>query len=117
MFYTDGTSVYNSNNDIMLNGDDLLGNFSSTQSALIIPNPVNYLQYYIFTVDVPYYEDGEIREPSSLSEFNYSIVDMSLDSGLGAVIDETKNTRLLNLCSEKVSATAHSTENAIWLLT
>jgi len=39
LFYTDGTWVFNSLHDTMPNGVDLLGNASSTQSAVIVPYP------------------------------------------------------------------------------
>jgi hypothetical protein len=37
----------------MANGYGLLGNRSSTQSAIIVPQPRNPYVYYIFTVDEP----------------------------------------------------------------
>ena len=48
LFYTDGVTVYNRNHEIMLNGNDLNGNNSSTQSAMIIPKPLDVNIYYIF---------------------------------------------------------------------
>src|SRR5579863_3194839 len=39
LFYTDGTTIYNKNNVSMTNGTGLTGNFSSTQSAVIVPMP------------------------------------------------------------------------------
>src|SRR6185503_6564582 len=38
-FYTDGISVWNANNALMPNGTGLLGDFSSTHSATIVPVP------------------------------------------------------------------------------
>jgi hypothetical protein len=52
LFYTDGSFVYK-NHKIMANGYGLLGNRSSTQSAIIVPQPRNPYVYYIFTVDEP----------------------------------------------------------------
>lgn len=52
LFYTDGTTVYNRSGNIMENGTGLLGDQSSTQSAIIIPQPLSTTVYYIFTVDV-----------------------------------------------------------------
>src|SRR5436190_12382032 len=49
LFYTDGLSVWNKNHAVMPNGAGLLGNYSSTQSALIIPKPNSSTIYYIFT--------------------------------------------------------------------
>src|SRR6476660_7890192 len=51
LFYTNGVSVWNRNNEIMPNGDSLHGDISSTQSALIVPAPGSSdYYYYIFTL-------------------------------------------------------------------
>ena len=46
-FYTDGTTVYNRNHQVMLNGTNLKGNSSSTQSAIVVPYPENDKKYII----------------------------------------------------------------------
>ena len=48
LFYTDGVTVWNGNHVVVASG--LLGHTSGTQTALIVPNPADSLQYYIFTV-------------------------------------------------------------------
>ena len=50
LLYTDGTYVYNVNNTQMPNGFGLKGNYSASQSAIIVPDPANAKDYYIFTV-------------------------------------------------------------------
>ena len=45
LFYTDGAKVWNSRHQVMQNGTGLKGETSATQSAVIIPNPPNSLQY------------------------------------------------------------------------
>ena len=49
LFYTDGINVYDPNGTITAGG--LLGSVTSTQSAIIVPDPmdINQNQYYIFT--------------------------------------------------------------------
>lgn len=49
LFYTDGSSVWDSANTLRASG--LWGNTSSTQSAIIVPDPANGQRYYIFTAD------------------------------------------------------------------
>jgi hypothetical protein len=49
LFYTDGNSVWDGTNTPRASG--LLGNSSSTQSAVIVPDPADSQQYYIFTAD------------------------------------------------------------------
>jgi gliding motility-associated-like protein len=106
LFYTDGRTVYNRQHNIMPNGTELFGHRSSTQSAIIVPLPNNNNLYYIFTVD---YQAG----PNGL---RYSIVDMSLDNGLGDVTD-VKNELLLTTVSEKINAVLHANGQDIWVIT
>ena len=96
LFYSDGTTVWNRNHVAMQNGNGLLGNSSSTQSAIIVAKPSDPNIYYIFTVDTRFPQN------SPDDGLNYSEVDMTLDGGLGAVT--LKNINLMSLCSEKVSA-------------
>lgn len=105
LFYTDGINVWNNNHNIMPNGTGLLGDPSSTQSAIIVPKPSNPNLYYIFTVD-------ELAKPNGL---NYSVVDMDLENGLGDVIQ--KNIPLVTPTLEKVNAVKHFNENDYWLIT
>jgi hypothetical protein len=51
LFYTDGSTVYNRIHQIMINGTDLFGHSSSSQSATIVPKPGSTTLYYIFTLD------------------------------------------------------------------
>ncbi|QDO93947.1 T9SS type B sorting domain-containing protein [Formosa sediminum] len=110
LFYTDGTTVYNKNHQIMESG--LFGNSSSTQSAIVVPFPgdENNHLFYIFTVDT-------IESSGDTSQgFNYSIVDMTKNGGLGSVISKNKN--LLAYSSEKLSAIVKDCETqSIWVIT
>lgn len=102
LFYTDGIKVWNKNNSQMPNGFGLLGDPSSTQSALIIPNPGNANLFYIFTLPA---EGG--------GNFNYSVVDMTLQGGKGDVT--TKNSFLKNSVTEKQTAVHHCNGHDIWI--
>ncbi|MEC7783227.1 MAG: T9SS type B sorting domain-containing protein [Bacteroidota bacterium] len=109
LFYTDGSTVYGSDHSILQNGTGLFGNSSSTQSALIIPQPDTPGIYYIFTVDAVT-RVGEVHQG-----VNYSIVDFTANPD-GIVRD--KNTRLLNYAAEKLSAVIKSCDdNSVWLVT
>ena len=85
LFYTDGTLVYNRNHQLMPNGTGLFGDSSSTQSALVVPLPGSDTIYYIFTVDT------FIGGPNPDNGFNYSMVDMTLDGGLGDITSKNIN--------------------------
>jgi hypothetical protein len=104
LFYTDGITVWNRNHVPMPNGTDLLGDPSSTQSGIIVPYPGNIELYYIFTV----HDAGE------LEGLQYSMVDMSLNGGLGDVT--TKNIPLATPVAEKLTAVEHANGTDIWVV-
>ena len=66
LFYTDGSKVWTKDHTIMKNGYSLKGSRTSSQSALIIPNPSNDSIYYIFTTD----HSGNLNEPEFSSGIN-----------------------------------------------
>jgi len=105
LFYTDGITVWNRNHLPMPNGNGLLGDPSATQSAIIVPNPGNPNLYYIFTADKLKLENG----------INYNVVDITLNGGLGDVIQ--KNIQLVTPASEKLTAVTHANGTDVWVLT
>lgn len=105
LFYSNGVFVWNRNHTVMQNGTGLKGDLSSTQSALILPKPSDNNLYYIFTV------------PALLSTgvpLSYSIIDMTLDGGFGAVT--TKNVSLHTPITEKLTATLKSNGTDYWIV-
>ncbi len=109
LFYTDGVTVWNSNHDTMLNGTGLSGciYLSSTQGALIVPKPDNDTIYYIFTTDCEennFFQNG----------LRYSIVDMSLNGGLGEVT--VKNVLLFAPGLEDLASVHHNNGNDVWIV-
>ncbi|MCE9539629.1 MAG: hypothetical protein K8R85_10470 [Bacteroidetes bacterium] len=57
LFYSNGAKVWNKNQQVMPNGDSLLGHPSSTQAALIIPQPQSSRYFYLFTTDAFIYDN------------------------------------------------------------
>lgn len=125
LFYTDGRTVYNRQHSIMPNGMGLMGDDSSTQSAIIVPKPLNPGIYYIFTVDRP---DYSLRVNDRIEGVNYTEVDMSLNFGLGDVTKDRKNLHLITYdknnaleneykSSEKISAVVHEDGISYWVVT
>ncbi|MEP2937278.1 MAG: T9SS type B sorting domain-containing protein [Gilvibacter sp.] len=111
LFYTEGRSVWNRFHELMPNGEDLLGSFSSTQSALIIPRPGVSNIYYVITADVARaYQAG-----GNGNGINYSVVDMNADGGRGDVIE--KNTSLLPQGSEKLTGVRSADGDNFWVVT
>lgn len=110
-FYTNGVTVYNKLNQVMMNGTGLMGHQSSTHSALIVPDPGNANQFYVFTADAGPYENP----PND--GFRYSKVDMTLDNGNGAIVSSSKNILLMDSCTEKIAATLHANGTDYWVVT
>ena len=110
LFYTDGVTVWDRTHNMMPNGNGLLGNTSSTQSAIIVPKPNNINQYYIISVDS--------RGFSALSAngIRYTTVDLTLNGGLGDVITSEKNIVLVAQAYEKVTAVQHADNNSFWIM-
>lgn len=106
LFYTNGISVWNRNHQVMVNGSGLLGHQSSTQSGTIVPLPGSNNLFYIFTLDFQANPNG----------FRYSIIDLNLDGGLGAVTS-TKNVLISTPSCEKISVVKHENDFDFWVVT
>ncbi len=105
LFYTNGVSVWNRNNVVMPNGTGLMGDVSTSQSALIVPQPGSSdYYYYVFTLD-------QLGGPNG---FRYSIVDMTQDSGLGDVT--TKNVLIQNNVTERMASEKQSNGIDYWVV-
>lgn len=123
LFYTDGTTVWNMNHEIMENGEGLNGAVytvngpstppssfnTTTQNGLIIPVPGNPDLYYIFSQVAENIEGY----PTGLY---YSEVDLSLDGGLGAVTS-VKNVQLSPYAGETLTAVHHLDGEQLWVIT
>lgn len=106
LFYTDGKTVYDRNHSIMLNGSGLMGHPSSTNSSVIVPLPGSYTVYYVFTADA---------SPGNAG-YHFSVVDMKLNNGLGAVTNQ-KNILLYAPCTERLTAVKHANGKDFWVIT
>lgn len=136
-------------------GSGLYGDPSSTSSGLIVPHPTDADLYFIFTVDEPHHDnafaypnqgpanpDGSPANnysdvpthavPQDDDGFNnglaYSIVDMTLNNGLGDIVNTQKNVELITYdpnnsedikfkCSEKITAVRGEDCNSVWVIT
>lgn len=109
LLYTNGETVWNSNHNIMSNGEGLLGSWSSTQSSLIVPEPNSDTRFYVFTTDGFYQSNLQYG-------FRYSLVDMCANEGLGEVLTNSKNVLLLDTVSEKLAAVKHTNGIDYWVV-
>ncbi len=109
LFYTNGTKVWDKNNNQMPNGFGMIGGQgTSTQAALIVPKPGSATTYYLISAD-----QGGYMGPNQ--GVNYSIVDMSLNSGLG---DVTIKNQILTPppTTEKLTAVKHCNGTDYWII-
>ena len=120
LFYSNGIYVANSSGDTMMNGSGLNpSNFTSSyratgltimQGNLVIPFPGDSTKYYLFHETI----DDRFNTYCSLYLY-YSVIDMTLDAGLGGVVQ--KNTVLLNdsLIPGRLTACKHANGRDWWL--
>jgi len=104
LFYTNGNKVWNKNHEIMENGDSLNGSQLVNQNSVIVPLPFSDSLYYLFT----------INDIDSIRGFNYSIIDVSINGGLGKLIE--KNIPIKNDVLEKIAAVEHCNGNDYWII-
>lgn len=105
LFYSDGITIWNKDHLIMQNGNNI-GAYSS-QGAIIVPMPTHNNIYYIFNYE--YVSNGHYK-------LQYSMIDMELDNGRGAIVTEKKGIDILAEPSFHLNAVHHSNHEDIWVL-
>jgi hypothetical protein len=85
LFYSDGETCWNANYQPMPNGTGLTGQNSANQVSLAVPVLDTPGKYYLFYIQ-------QYFTPSPT--LSYSVVDMSLDNGLGDIDPARKNIQL-----------------------
>ena len=108
LFYTNGETVWDRNPTAIPNGTGLMGHFSSSQSALVVPVPGDPKQYFLFTVPAL----GAM--PDGWDAMTYTVVDMTANGGLGDVT--LANQVLVGPVVEKLTATRHANGRDTWVL-
>ena len=122
LFYTNGCAIANKNHEIMMNGEGLnpgqVSNFNceygylGSQSCLILPIPESASKYYLFHKAFTYDPNLTIF-PDKLY---YTSVDMSLDGGLGEVVDKNVILRDDTIRSGEMTAIKHGNGADWWLI-
>lgn len=104
LFYTDGMTIWNSFHEVIVNGSGLRGGRSSTQAALILPNPAKDKQFYVLS--------APDRTGIITYELYYTLVDFQDLNG--AVIQ--KNILINSGLNEKLTAVPHCNGIDYWIL-
>jgi gliding motility-associated-like protein len=103
LFYGDDNTIWNSEHDTMLNGNDVGNhNFYPGLQIMAIPVPGSSYLFYYFTF--------------SGDTLQYSTINMNLDNGKGGVIPFTKKTPLMQGALPVVTAVHHKNQTDIWLV-
>ncbi len=105
LFYTNGQVIMNRRHLPMLNGGNLAGHQSSTNNTLIVPVPGNDTLYYVFTTGAALQETHQ---------FQYNIVNMKGDGGLGEVV--TGNVLVEDVIFEKIAGIRHCNKRDVWIV-
>ncbi|HEY1047110.1 MAG TPA: gliding motility-associated C-terminal domain-containing protein [Bacteroidia bacterium] len=107
LFYSNGEKIWNKNKQLMLNGDNLKGALTSSQGALILPYPGKDKLYFLITTPSTFAQDKGMY---------YSIIDLNLDNGLGAVIPDKKNILIYDNVCEALTYTYNIDSTAYLIL-
>ena len=97
--------VVNSSHQMMENGDTIVGT-TFYQEMVIVPNPGNSNQFYLFTCEII---------PSAEQGFYWNLIDLSYNGGLGKVIQ--KNVQLQNFpVNDGLAAVKHGNGRDWWVV-
>ena len=121
LFYTNGVTVWDREHNEMPGGDGvLLGDDSSSQSSIIIPQPESDNIYYIFTLSALNSQEALSSDFDQLTGLNFYTVDINAGTN-GEVIHQGNfpgdNAPLLFPNFEKVTAVRSADCSSIWLIT
>ena len=104
LFYSNGVTIQNRKHQEMKNGNNLMGDLSSTNNTVIVPLPGNDSIYYLFTIGAQNQLSKGLR---------YNIINMKGDGGFGEV--EQKNILIYDTTFEKLAAVKHCNKKDVWI--
>ncbi len=121
LFYSNGCSISDAGGNLMPNGDGLnpgqirdlvcpKNGYICPRGAMVLPDPANNGKYYLFHQAVNY----DVQIKLKTTGFYFSVIDMKLNSGKGAVL--SKNNLLLSGDFESFAAARHANGNDWWLI-
>jgi len=105
VIYTNGMHIWDADGNIICS--DMKGFVGATMTSLIVPNPTNHNQYYVFTIDlyIPgIYTDG----------INYTVIEWKNNSWWKVI---GKNLPLLTENAQRICAVQHENGSDYWIIT
>ncbi|REJ80517.1 MAG: T9SS C-terminal target domain-containing protein [Bacteroidetes bacterium] len=119
LFYTNGWYIANAQNDTMLNGSGLCTDHFTAgyrsiglpivQGALIVPFGGSSTKYYLFHEELDRIQTRPVK-------LFYSVIDMALDSGRGAVILKSQPLFYDLLAFGQIAACRHANGRDWWIV-
>jgi gliding motility-associated-like protein len=112
LFYTDGISVWDRTHNKMPSTilTPLIGDPSSSQSAVVVAKPGSTNLYYVFSI--PAELKASFSNPKA--SLCYSIVDMNLNGGKGDVA--VSNVPIMDSSTEKIAAVGNCANDQYWIM-
>ena len=113
LFYSSGSQIRNALGQLMPGGN-LVATSNSISQNLIVKKPGSSTLYYHFS---PETQAGNIISTANpgLNGFSYSLIDMSLAGGLGAVVSSGNLLQPFENC-EMVTGVYHANGQDIWII-
>jgi len=111
LFACNGYKVWNRNQVVMPNGNGIVGGNVCQQPVFAVPKPGDPGKYYLFTV-------GEPGQVGSVTGLHYSVIDMSLQGGLGDVVAGMKNIPVPDgdFAIDQLTGTRHFNNQDVWIV-
>lgn len=109
LFYCTGDTVWNKNHQMMMNGAGMPSDKITILNSVIIPRPGNTNQYFIFI------NECINNSPAPNGKLKYSLIDMTLDGGNGAVVLGQKNIPVFHHTLNNLAFTKHGNGIDYWL--
>lgn len=116
LFYSAGHTIWDKNGNAMPNGSGLLGNGpvysngpqgSSHQGTIVVQSPVNSNVYFSFCLSA-------MEEPTD--KLWYSVIDLTLNNGLGDVVVGQKNIELYSGVQEEIGCIPSADCEGYWVV-
>jgi len=119
LFYSNGVTCWNRNQQIMPDGLGLSGGGLSLQNLCVVPFINDTSKYYLFCIKQGGIVIGGPGPPPGAFDYNltYSVVDMNLDNGLGAIVPGQKNILAAHGPLGDMIAAVPGNNCDVWLLT
>ena len=112
----DGGKIWNKNNEVMYDMQGVEGGgWSAAQSSVIVPAPGETNVYYLFTMEELEFDiDGVVASEPNGRGLRYFKIDMSLNSGLGEVVEA--DVPVYDYSYEGICAIRHANKMDYWIL-